>query len=122
VRPAAGDEAAERAQLILLLGRHREHAMRASAHPERERAPRAAADLRPADSAERDARVAEQPQRGEQVAQDRAPAPDRRPRVFVLDRMDDEQVLAGNAFARRHTGGLGEPCDRVALGDREAFR
>ena len=44
VRRATRDEVAERAQLVLLLGRDHEHPARAPAGAERERAPGAAAD------------------------------------------------------------------------------
>ena len=69
-RGAAGDEAAERAQLVLLLGRDDERRVGAVAdRAERERLPGAAAGARPGERAEGEAAGLEEAQRGEQPAQ-----------------------------------------------------
>ena len=122
VRRAARDQVAERAQLVLLLGRHHEHPARASAHPERDGGPWPTADLRPCDASEDDAPVAEQPQRSEQIEQDRAPVADRRARILVFCAMHHKQMLCRLALRSRHARRIGQTRDRAAPRNLEPLR
>ena len=81
---APRDEVAEGAQLVLLLGGHDEHPVRAAAAPSASGLHGAGADPRPGERAERDAAVAEQAQRAQQLGEHLAPVRERRARVVVL--------------------------------------
>src|SRR3984893_11472725 len=93
VRRTTGYEVAERPQLVLVLGRDDEHAMRPPPRPHRERAPRAGADTRPRECTERDPAVAEQPQRAQQIPEHLTPLEQRALRVIVLGGVGDDQVI-----------------------------
>ncbi len=115
---AARDEVAERPQLVLLLHRHEQHPVRAPAGADRQRRPRPAADPRPAERRERDAPVAEQAQRAQEIAKHIAAAFGRALGVGVGARQGDDHVarlgaLAGARLRRQAVDGL-------RLGDRQA--
>ena len=120
-RRAPGDERAEGAQLVLLVGRRSTigSSPRAAEGAERERLPRRAAGARPGQRPEADARAVVEAQRGEQPAQAHAGVGDRR-RVAGgrLPAHDDEQVRAPRARRPQGVGGrvLGEG---VALHERQ---
>ncbi len=116
---AARDEVAEGAQLVLLLGGHDQHPVRAAARAERQRSPFAPADPSPRERAERHAAVAEQPQRAQQVLQDLAAAGDRLSRVVFSGGERDDQVL-GAAGLSAGERSLGQTLEDVRLDDRQA--
>jgi hypothetical protein len=109
------DEAAERAQLVLLLGGDDEHPVGTSARAQRDRAPGVlAAHARPRERAERDPSVAEQAQRAQQVPQHLAS-------VGGLLAREGDQQMAGLAVDT-HEGLLGRPVQRVGPGDLKTGR
>ena len=88
---APRDEVAERAQLILLLCAHDQHPARSPTPAEGPRTPAATADACPREPSERDAAVAEQAQRLQQLREHRSTAPERRHHIGVLRRERHQQ-------------------------------
>ena len=98
---ATRDEVAERAQLVLLLDRHDQHPVGTPAGADGQRRPGTGADPRPAQRRERDAPVAEQPQRAQQVAEHVAAPLGGALRVGLGAGERDDQVARLGAVARR---------------------
>ncbi len=114
--PAARDETAEGAQLVLLRLRDHEHPVRAPAHRQPDRQPAAAHATHPCETPKRDAAVAEEPQRAQQVAQRARTLGACGLRILVLARMQDEQVLDFVRGTHRHDL-FGHVLERVGLRD-----